>query len=77
MNNSIKEELHELINSCDNEMLLHEAKTLLQSDTVKDWWDDLTEDDKEILVESEQQYEKGNFITHAQLMQQFEAWKNK
>ena len=74
MNADIKNELHKLIDNCDNEMLLSEAKTLLESDKeIKDWWDELTEEDKNLVMESEAEYEKGNFISHKDLMQQFEA----
>jgi hypothetical protein len=78
MNSDIKSELHKLIDNCDNELLLSEAKTLLESNPqVKDWWDELTEDDKNLVLESEAEYEKGNLISNEELMKQFEAWKNK
>jgi hypothetical protein len=77
MEAGLKKELHQLIDNCDNEVLLAEAKELLQSADVKDWWDELTEEDKNLVMESESEYEKGNFINHAELMQQFEEWKKK
>ena len=78
MNTEIKNELHKLIDNCDNELLLSEAKELLESNKeIKDWWDELTEEDKNLVMESEAEYEKGNFISHKDLMQQFEAWKKK
>jgi len=77
MEAGLKKELHQLIDNCDNEVLLAEAKELLQSADVKDWWDELTEEDKNLVIESESEYEKGNFINHAELMQQFEEWKKK
>ncbi len=72
-----KKELHLLIDSCDNEILLEEAKQLLLSSSVKDWWDELTPEDKNLVMESEAQYQQGNFISHQQLMQEFEEWKKK
>ena len=77
MEAGLKKELHQLIDNCDNEVLLAEAKELLQSADVKDWWDELSEEDKNLVMESESEYEKGNFINHAELMQQFEEWKKK
>lgn len=78
MNSEIKTELHKLINNCDNEMLLSEAKTLLESENeIKDWWEELSEEDKNLVMESEAEYEKGNFISHAEFMEQFEIWKKK
>ena len=78
MSIDIKNELHKLIDDCNNELLLQETKTLLESgNEIKEWWDELTEEDKNLVMESEAEYEKGNFISHKELMQQFEAWKKK
>jgi hypothetical protein len=74
----IKQELHHLIDKCDNELILEEAKALLETDkAVDDWWDELTEEDKNLVKESEVQYGKGNFISHQELMKRFEEWKKK
>ena len=72
-----KEQLHQLIDNCDNQILLEEAKQLLLSSSVTDWWKDLTSEDKNLLLESEAQYQQGNFISHQQLMQEFDEWKKK
>jgi hypothetical protein len=78
MDNQLKKELHQLIDQCDNELLLAEAKELLRSTPdIKDWWDELTQEDKNILLESEAEYEKGNVIKHEDLMNEFKAWKKK
>jgi hypothetical protein len=75
MSDSIKQELHKLIDQCNNEVLLEEAKELLKTEI--DWWDELSEQDKNLVKESEMQYEKGDFINHQELMQRFEEWKKK
>ena len=72
-----KQELQQLINDCDNEILLAEVKELLKSEDIKDWWEELSSEDKNLVMESEMQYEKGNFISHDKLVQQFEEWKKK
>jgi hypothetical protein len=72
-----KQELYELINDCDNDMLLAEVKELLKSSDIDDWWDDLTFEDKSLIMESEMQYANGNIISHNMLIQQFEEWKKK
>ncbi len=72
-----KQELHQLIDNCDNQILLEEAKQLLLSSSVKDWWNDLTQEDQNLLLESEVQYQHDNFVGHQQLMQEFEEWKKK
>ena len=74
MNTDIKNQLHKLIDNCDNELLLSEAKALLESGKeVKDWWDELIDEDKNRVMESEAEYEKGNFVSHNELMQHFET----
>ncbi len=73
MNDSIKQEIHQLVDKCDNEILLEEAKVLLETAGTGDWWDDLSDDDKKLVMESEVQYGKGNFISHRNLLQRFEA----
>jgi hypothetical protein len=77
MPDSIKQELHQLVDKCDNETILEEAKELLQAANTTDWWDELSEEDKNLVMESEVQYGKGDFINHQELMQRFEAWKKK
>lgn len=77
MSDSIKQELHQLVDKCDNETILEEAKELLQAANTTDWWDELSEEDKNLVMESEVQYGKGDFINHQELMQRFEVWKKK
>ena len=72
-----KQELHQLIDNCDNEILLEEAKQLLLSPSVKDWWNELTQEDKNLVMESEAQYGQGNFTSHHELMQEFAEWRKK
>ncbi|MBL7739429.1 MAG: hypothetical protein JNK14_09425 [Chitinophagaceae bacterium] len=76
MNDSIKKELHQLVDKCENEMLLEEAKALLETGN-KDWWDELSEEDRNLVMESEAKYGKGEFISHNELIQRFEAWRKK
>jgi len=75
MNTLIKQELLELVKNCNDESILEEAKALLQDDQKGDWWDDLTEEDKNLVLESEARYEKGEFISHEELMRQVAAKK--
>ena len=74
MNSSLKEELYQLINNCNDESLLQQVKALLlQTNSVKEWWDELTEEDNYSIDEDEKQVERGDFISHTNLMQQFEV----
>ena len=74
---ALKTELHKLIDDCQDDLLLVKAKELLQTADTGDWWNSLDEKDRNLVMESEAEYEKGDFITHANLMEQFEAWKKK
>ncbi len=77
MNDLIKQELHQLVDNCNNEILLEEAKVLFQTGNDTDWWDDLSEEDKKMVMDSEVEYGKGDFIDHEELMMQFQEWKKK
>lgn len=77
MNLLVKTELHKLADNCDNEILPEEAKELLLSSTVKDWWEKLTFEDKNLIMESESHITKVISFSHQELMKQFDAWKNK
>ncbi|RXK58371.1 hypothetical protein ESA94_17170 [Lacibacter luteus] len=74
---TVKEKLHSLVDACSNEALLEEIKTLLESSGAEDWWNDLSTTDQNLLLESEAQYERKEFTTHAELMKRFEEWKKK
>lgn len=75
MNEALKQELHQLVDKCNNEQLLEDVRELLQSN--KDWWEEMNEKDQNLVMESEAEYNKGNFISHEELMQRFEVWKKK
>ena len=78
MHPELKQKLHLLVDNCNDEYLLEEAKVVLESDkTGKDWWDELSEEDKEQFLEGEEEHEQGHPITHNRLMHQFGEWKKK
>ena len=74
----LKQKLHLLIDNCNDEYLLEEAKAVLESSTTgKDWWDELSDEEKEEFLEGEEEHEKGHSVTHHRLMHQFGEWKKK
>ena len=78
MSDNKKDELYKLIDDCTNESVLYETQGLLESEKgMSNWWNELSYEDKYMLIESENEYEKENFILHKKLMQQFEVrkWK--
>jgi hypothetical protein len=74
---TVKEQLHHLVDLCNDELLLEEAKAILETSPTGDWWDELSAEDKNRVQESEQQYERKEFVTHSELMKRFEEWKKK
>ncbi|HEV7779639.1 MAG TPA: hypothetical protein VGO58_00155 [Chitinophagaceae bacterium] len=77
MSQEIKQQIHTLVDQCKDEIVLEETKALLESASGSDWWEELSEDDKKLVMESEEQYGKGNFINHQELISRFEEWKKK
>jgi len=77
MSDTLKSQLHQLVDTCNNDLLLKEIKSILESSTTKDWWAALPEQDKLLVMESETGYKKGEFITHTQLKEELQKWKKK
>lgn len=50
------------------------AKTVLESNS-KDWWDDLSENEKASIEEGIAQSERGEGIPHAEVMKRFDKWR--
>ena len=74
----LKQKLHLLVDNCNDEYLLEEAKAVLESSTTgQDWWDELSDEEKEEFLEGEEEHEKGHSVTHNRLMHQFGEWKKK
>jgi hypothetical protein len=78
MNPELKQTLHQLVDNCNDEFLLEEAKAVLESEqSGKEFWNELDEEDKDFFVENEEEHEGGHSITHNRLMHQFGEWKKK
>jgi hypothetical protein len=78
MHPELKQKLHLLIDNCEDPYLLEEAKAVLESDqSGKDWWNELSEEDKTEFLESEEEHEDGHSKVHSRLMHQFGEWKKK
>jgi hypothetical protein len=53
-----------------DQSLLEDARSILQDQNSSyDWWDDLSEEDKNWLKESDAQFERGEYITFEELIQ--------
>ena len=55
-----KLELMKMLMETENPLVLKAIRKIFQKEE-KDWWDDLTEEQQNILNESMEQYEKGEF----------------
>ncbi|HRO43171.1 MAG TPA: hypothetical protein PL009_10075 [Flavipsychrobacter sp.] len=77
MNDVIKQQLHLLIDRCNDELILKEAKAVFENISETDWWNDLTEEDRILIRESETQYEHGNYRSHIEIGKDLDSWKKK
>ena len=74
----LKQKLHQLVDTCNDEFLLEEARTVLESSqTGKEFFDELDEEDRESFQEGEEEHEGGSRVTHNRLMHQFNEFKKK
>jgi hypothetical protein len=72
----LKQKLHKLIDSCNDEFLLEEARAVLESpQTANDFFDELDEDDRDSFLEGEDEHDKS--VTQHRLLHQLDAWKKK
>ena len=71
-----KQELHQLIDLCDNKSQLEDIRSILQDqDASYDWWDELSEEEQSQVRESEEQYQRGEYISFSELMSQLDSKK--
>lgn len=74
----LKQKLHKLIESCNDEFLLEEARAVLESpQTSQEFLDELDDEDRDAFLEGEEEHEQGHTVTHHRLMHQFGEWKKK
>jgi hypothetical protein len=78
MTSDLKQKLHRLIDACNDEFLLEEARAVLESpQTGQEFFEELDDEDRETFLEAEEEHEQGHTATHNRLMHQFEAFKKK
>lgn len=72
----LKNEFHKLIDSIEDEEMLQMLYEDAVEYTVTDVDDELTEDQMAEIKEGLRQIEKGNFITHDEMLEKIKAWRN-
>ena len=71
---SLKEKIHQLVENCSDDTVLHNTLEVLeQGNTDKDWWDELPEEQKKKTLASLEQAANGQTITHETLRRQIWA----
>ena len=69
-----KLELMQLLLNTSKESILMKIKRIYQEEE-KDWWAELSSEEKEEIEEGLLQAEKGEVTTHESVMKRFDAWK--
>ena len=78
MDNNLKQKLHQLVDACNDEFILEEARAVLESNsTGKEFWNELDEEDKDSFLELEDEHDQGDSLTRNRLKHQFGEWKKK
>ncbi|MBF7092318.1 hypothetical protein IUY40_12295 [Flavobacterium sp. ALJ2] len=65
-----KLELIKILTEIDNPKIIKSIKKILTKEK-KDWWDDLTDAQKEDIAQSELEFEKGEFTSFEDVMKKY------
>jgi predicted transcriptional regulator len=65
-----KLELIKLLADTENPAILKSIRKIFKKEQ-KDWWDDLTDEQKEEIEEGERQIERGEFILYEDMMKKY------
>ncbi len=75
---NIKNRLHELIESTDDEELLTQVYIELNDINEKqDWWSALNDKEKQRILESGQQYERSEITSNEVVLKKIQQWLGK
>ncbi len=76
MDSSIKDELHQLIDKCEEEAVLYEIKERL-SGNEKDWWDELSKEEQDEILETNKRVDAGIKFSDEHAQNIFKKWREK
>ncbi len=67
MNTKLKENIHHLVDTCEDELILEEAFNLLNasSNSSEDWWNLLDAKQQQLTLESIEQSVNGKVVAHS------------
>ncbi len=69
-----KLELVQLLLQVKEESTLYKVKSILEKQKSLDWWEDLSADEKASIDEGIKQSERGETISHKEVMKVFDKW---
>lgn len=70
----LKNEIHELVDNTNDETALKQFKENLE---VKDWWNDLSNEQKKSVERASQQFKNGEGIPWEKMKRKYEKWLSK
>jgi hypothetical protein len=73
----LKKEICKFVEASDDEQKLQFFYENFKNDGSKDFWDELTEEQKNDILEAEKQIERGEFIQHEDAMKMLKEWISK
>lgn len=77
MDTLLKQEIHQLIENCDDDMLLNEAKVILASNNSKDWWEELTSEQQTELSQLINEPDDKDVISKEEYLNMTARWRMK
>ena len=74
----IKTHLHQLIDETDDVQLLTElVEQIKETKNGVDWWDTLSPNQQQRILQSEKQYENGEVISNEVVLEKIRQWRQK
>jgi hypothetical protein len=77
MDTVLKQEIHQLIENCDDYMLLNEAKAILASNKHTDWWDELTSEQQNEVAQLVNEPDNANIVSESDYLNMTARWRMK
>lgn len=77
MDTLLKQEIHQLIENCNDDMLLNEAKVILASNNHTDWWEELTSVQQTELAKLINEPDDKDVISNEEYLNMTARWRMK
>lgn len=77
MDTLLKQEIHQLIDNCDDDIILNEAKAIFVFEKNTDWWDELTSEQKEEVAQLVNEPDDVNVVGQEDYLNMTARWRMK